>query len=147
NVRHSHYVLPEFTSFSGAEIPFAYPPLAFYVAALIADLTGRSSLDVLRVLPSVVAGGVLLAFWILARSLLTSKAAVMIAVLAFAALPSSFSYLIVGAGLAKSFGLLFALLALAAAYQMYRRPSPTRALAVAGLGALSLVSHIEMAWF
>ena len=101
NIRRSHYVLPHFTSFNGLEIPFAYPPLAFYAAAAISDATRLPALDVLRVLPSIIAGAVLLAFFVLARSVLTSRVSVAAAVLVFAALPSSFSYLIVGAGLAS----------------------------------------------
>jgi hypothetical protein len=147
NIRASHYVLPHFTAFNGLEIPFAYPPLAFYAAAFITDATGLSALDVLRVLPSAVAGGVLLAFFAFAHTMLSSRLSVVAAVFVFAALPSSFSYLIVGAGLAKSFGLLFALLALTAAYRLYTRPRPALTALAAVLGALTVLSHIEMGWF
>ena len=119
-IRREHYALPSFIPFNGADIPFAYPPLAFFTAAALADLTGAAALDILRFLPALMACATLVAFVVLARSLLPAKASVVVAVIAFAALPSSFSYLIVGAGLAKSFGLFLALLALAQAVALYR---------------------------
>ena len=79
-----------------------------------------AALDILRFLPALMACATLVAFVVLARSLLPAKASVVAAAIALAALPSSFSYLIVGAGLAKSFGLFLALLALAQAVALYR---------------------------
>ena len=36
-LRHNGYALPAYAAFNAANIPFAYPPLGFYVAAAIAD--------------------------------------------------------------------------------------------------------------
>lgn len=146
-IRHSNYVLPTVIPYNGMDIPFAYPPLAFYVAAAIADSFGLSASHVLRVLPSVMAVAVLLAFFALARSVLTSRAAISVALLTFAALPSSFAFLIVGSGLARSFGVFFALLALTGAYALYQSPRRRTLVLVTLLAALTLLSHIEMAWF
>ncbi|MDO9302752.1 MAG: hypothetical protein Q7T89_15305, partial [Anaerolineales bacterium] len=33
----NHYILPQFTSYNFADIPFAYPPLGFYIAASLSD--------------------------------------------------------------------------------------------------------------
>lgn len=36
----AHYTLPAFTSNNAAHIPFGYPPLAFYMAGAVAQITG-----------------------------------------------------------------------------------------------------------
>ncbi|MDQ3813475.1 MAG: hypothetical protein M3347_05935, partial [Armatimonadota bacterium] len=57
------YALPLYTSYNSAQIPFAYPPLPFYVAAFITDVTGLSLLDVLHYLPPVITGLAIPAFY------------------------------------------------------------------------------------
>jgi len=49
----NHYLLPKFTSYNQANIPFAYPPLPFYVAALVNSLFRIDLLVVFRFLPFV----------------------------------------------------------------------------------------------
>src|SRR3990172_3526116 len=44
----SHYALPVFTTYNQAEIPFAYPPLAFYIAGLVNALTDISLIDIIK---------------------------------------------------------------------------------------------------
>ena len=39
DIQRAGYALPAFTSYNGADIPFAYPPFALYLAALIEDLS------------------------------------------------------------------------------------------------------------
>jgi len=51
------YALPVFSSYNSAQIPFAYPPLAFYITGLLADLTNIPLLDMLRLLPAIVQRG------------------------------------------------------------------------------------------
>src|SRR5262245_20023050 len=72
DLKAANYRLPEFTSYNGGAIPFAYPPLAFYGAAILSDVAGISTIDILR-------------FWPLAFSVLTIPA---VYLLARAVLPS-----------------------------------------------------------
>ncbi len=46
------FSLPESTSYQHGVIPFAYPPLGFYLAAGIEEVTGLARSDLLRLLPS-----------------------------------------------------------------------------------------------
>src|SRR3712207_3523295 len=48
DLRLNVYLLPTYTTYNAADIPFAYPPLGFYLAGSITDLTGMHLLDVLR---------------------------------------------------------------------------------------------------
>ena len=44
--------IPSVTSYGNAGIPFAYPPLALWLAALLKSLTPMSLADVMRLLPA-----------------------------------------------------------------------------------------------
>ena len=48
----SHYLLPEFTTYNHLNIPYAYPPLGFYLGRLAADLFGLSAAQVVRWVPA-----------------------------------------------------------------------------------------------
>ncbi|MDI7276812.1 MAG: hypothetical protein QME94_12610 [Anaerolineae bacterium] len=119
-LQRSHYALPLSTSYNGAGIPFAYPPLGLYVAGLLADLSRWPLLGVFRFLPLVASVFALVAFCRLARDLLKGPAAGY-AALAFALLPGSFTWQIMGGGITRSLGFLFALLAVHQAYLLYSR--------------------------
>lgn len=146
-VRQANYTLPWFTAYNGAEIPFAYPPLGFYVAALIADAGGVPLLEVFRFLPLALSVLCVPAFFLLAKSLLPSPRMVIVATLLFALAPRAFNWEIMGGGVTRSLGLLFALLALAAAVRLYRRPSLAGAALLAVPASLAVLSHPEMGWF
>jgi hypothetical protein len=102
--------LPLFTTYNGAGIPYTYPPLPFYLGAILDDLTPLSLFDVLRFLPALIATLTLGAFYLLARSVHASPLAVAASVATFALLPESFVWLVMGGGLTRSLGMLFALL-------------------------------------
>ena len=40
DLKANHYLIPAVTSYNHAGIPFAYPPLGFYLGALATDLFG-----------------------------------------------------------------------------------------------------------
>jgi hypothetical protein len=145
-VRKAKYGIPFSISYNSTEIPFAYPPLTVYIGALVADLIPGTPLDVLRVLPMVVTTLTVGAFFLLARSALSPRAA-LVATGIFAILPGSFLWLIMGGGLTRSFGFLFAILALHQAYVLYTRGGLRPAALLAIFAALTLLSHIALFWF
>lgn len=141
------YRLPEFTSYNGGFIPFTYPPLGFYAAALLDDLTPLTMLQVFRWLPLIATCLTLPAFYLLARSLLNSRLALFAAVLAFALIPRSFMWLLMGGGVTRSLGLLFALLALYTVHRIYAHRDRTVLPYACVLSALTVLSHLETGWF
>src|SRR5574339_448436 len=48
----SHYALPAFTTYNHLNIPYAYPPLGFYLGRITADLFGLDTVQVLRWVPA-----------------------------------------------------------------------------------------------
>lgn len=146
-VRRNGYALPAATTYNGANIPFAYPPFGFYLAALLADLTGASLLDIIRLLPSLLALLTIPAFALLAGAMLRPRQQVVVAIFAFALLPRSFAWLIMGGGLTRAAGAIFAILTLWQVYLLYTR-TERRHIALAALfGGLTVLSHAEWAWF
>ena len=141
------YRLPAFTSYNGDGIPFGYSPLGFYLAAVLDDFTPLTLVDAFRWLPLVCTCLIVLAFAALARTMLANRAAAVAAVVAFAVVPRSFIWMLMGGGLTRSLGLLFALLTLIVLSRLYARRD-WRLVPLAGLTAgLTLLSHLGTAPF
>lgn len=146
-LQHAHYVLPAFTSYNSAHIPFAYPPLGFYLAGLLSDATRWPLLDVVRVLPAVISTLTIIAFYLLAGATLRSRLEVAAATFAFAMLPRTFLWFIMGGGLARAPGFLFAILMLHRAYLLYTRGAMRSVVLTTIFASLTVLSHAENAWF
>lgn len=139
--------LPATTSYNQLGIPFAYPPLGFYAAAWLSLLLGRPPVEILQWLPPLVSIATILPFFWLARLFLRSRFQVTVALLAFAFVPRSYNWEIMGGGLTRSFGFFFALLTIASAYCLYRTGRRRYALLAGLWGSLTILSHMEMGWF
>ncbi len=145
-VRDSAPSLPWYVSYNGLEIPFAYPPLPFMVAAALSAL-GLSPIDALRYLPLAANTLVIAAFAVLARAVLPTRVGAALATLLVAVLPGAYVWQIMGGGLTRAFGLLFAVLALTQAYLLVVRGQRIHLVLLGIFASLSVLSHGEMAWF
>ncbi len=143
DLQRSHYLLPVTTTYNGAGIPFAYSPFGFYVAGLLNDITRIPLLDVFRLLTLFVTTAVVVALFALAREMLASRVAIIAATVAFALIPRSFVWLLMGGGLTRSFGYLFALLAIRQVYLLYTRRELRLVPLAALFSALTFMSHLE----
>lgn len=139
--------LPLVTSYNGGGIPFAYPPLGFYVAAGLNLLTKVPLLELTRWLPALFSILTIPAFYFLARRILASSELATIAALIFALIPRSHTWMVMGGGLARSPGMLFSLLSILQVVRYLERPTWKGASILGVLLALVTLSHLEMAWF
>ena len=146
-LQRAHYRLPLFTAYNAVQIPFAYPPFGFYAAGLIADVTSLDLMQVLRLLPLATTCATLVAFLLLARSMLSERTAVVAAVTAFALVPRSFIWLVMGGGLTRAFGLLFTVLALHQTYLLFTRRQLRYAVLAGVFTGLTPLSHLGTAPF
>ncbi|MGE3076116.1 MAG: glycosyltransferase family 39 protein [Dehalococcoidia bacterium] len=144
DIQSAHYRLPETTSYNYSEIPFAYPPLTFYVIALLNDAFGVSLLTLFRVVPLVGSLLTIPAFFLLSRSLLESRRAVVFSTFAFALIPRAFDWQISGGGLTRAWGLLFAILAIHQSVRLLVLGRQNAWPAIGILVALCALSHPEM---
>src|SRR5919202_168179 len=140
------YALPATLDYNGQTIPFAYPPLAFYIAAVVSQLGQIAPVDVLRVLPFLFSCLSVAAFYRLARRLLSDDRAVIAATTGFGLVPSGWIWMVMGGGLTRGLGLALCLLALANIAAVLETPT-RRGIVVSGvLAGLTLLTHIEFAW-
>jgi hypothetical protein len=143
------FLLPASTSYNGLDIPFAYPPLAFYTAGLILQVAPVSVADVFRIMPLVLSLATIPVLYSLASAVLASRAAGVVAAVAFALLPRSYVMMITGGGITRVLGFFLAIVALTIAWYLLRQRTPAwRLTAILGLlGGLTALAHPQAAVF
>lgn len=147
DIINAHYSLPVFTSYNSQNIPFAYPPLSFYMVAVTSGLIHVEPITLVRYLPLVANLATVVAVGLLARSLFGNGWAALIAPIIFSVLPRSYEWMIMGGGLTRSVGFMFAVLAMWQAVELYKDLSMRRVLLTALLAAATLMSHLELGIF
>lgn len=141
-LQRAHYRLPAFSSYNASAIAFAYPPLGFYIAGVLAQATPLTLIDIFRFLPLVISTLTIVAFAFLASSILRKTETVIAAVFAFALIPRSFIWLVMGGGMTRSFGFLFAILALYSVHRLYTVRDARYVMGATLCAGLTALSHI-----
>ncbi len=124
-------------------IPFAYPPLGFYAAALLIAL-GISGIAVVHWLPILVSCAAVIAFYFLANAVLNDKPRAAVATMIFSMIPGNFDMQIMGGGLTRSFGVLFYILAIYAVYRLFEDDSWKNVILAGLFCSLAVLSHPEV---
>jgi len=137
--------LPLVTSYNHLNIPFAYPPLALYLAGFINFFTGAELLGIFHWLPVAFSLLTIPAFYLLGRELLEAPAQAALATLIFALLPRSYDWLVMGGGITRAPATLFLILFLWACYRAFAHKSWKMSVLTAVFGGLVLLSHPERA--
>jgi hypothetical protein len=141
NLQAANFVLPEFTSYNNANIPFAYPPLGFYIAGLLNTFTDISILGILQWLPVTVTLLNIPLYYLFAKQASDSVPKAALATFLFALTPSSYWWDIVGGGLTRSLGTLFFTATALSVYQMYRLRTRTWIVLAILSAAGAVLSH------
>ena len=139
------YLLPAFTTYNGLNIPFAYPPLGFYLGRLTSDIFGIGAVDALRWVPAFFASLSIFAFYLLALRLLKNKYYAAVSTLFFAMMPRALSWFVMGGGLTRSPGQFFMLLALAVIIRLYEENRRADIFWAGLFSGLAVLSHPEAA--
>ncbi len=147
DLQSSSPLLPSFTSYNQSEIPYAYPPLAFYLTNLLHQYLGYSLFDLIRILPPLLSCLTIPAFYWLARKMLSTPIQVIAGTIAYSLLPTAFDWLIVGAGLTRSLGIIFAILTLVQLQSLYTSERKRHILLATLFASLTILSHPGTAWF
>ncbi len=92
--------------YSAGGIPFAYPPLSFYIEALLLDITPLAPFVLVNLLPPVISVLAFFSFFYLVIKLCQGPAFEVSALAAFAVLPNLVSEQIAASGLAEALGTL-----------------------------------------
>jgi len=135
------FLLPEIIPFyTDGGIPFAYPPLPFYVEAIAVYILGITPYAVVNILPPTVAVLSLISFYYLTREAALSKWSRVTALAAFAFMPNAFEQQIEGAGLAESFGTFALIWFFITLYRAYKSDKLINYAAIGLSWALCIVS-------
>ena len=143
----SGFRLPMFTDYNGLHLPFAYPPLGFYLAALLSRLTGSDPLLWMRIVPFTFSVAAVAAGWLLARAVLSESRLAAAAGLALAVQPEAFAWQLMGGGLTRAPGYFFALCTLYLFWRALRAGGMRYAVLAGVSAALTVLSHLEAAYF
>ena len=104
------YAMPEqIPGYAAGGVPFAYPPLMFYVTAAIVDLTGIDPLTLLRYLPGFVVVVGLIPYFGIAEELLGDIRQAGLATLLVGVTPTTLRWHLSAGGLVRAPGFLVAL--------------------------------------
>ena len=139
----NHYIAPLFTTYNHTSIPFAYPPLGFYIGAGISDLLSVSPLAIIRWLPGIINALSIPAFYFFAKEVLNNKFQSAFAALVYAMIPHLTSWLSMGGGLTRSLGMLFMLLTLGYVHRVFTKSDTHSIWGAIVFGGLTVLSHTE----
>jgi len=143
----NHYIPPLYTSYNQINIPFAYPPLAFYIGAGLNDLFNISLLNILQWLPAFIHTACIPALYFLAKELTGDKVTSATAAFVFAMTPHLNTWLSVGGGLTRSFGTLFLILTILFSYRLLVKNDTQSTGWTILFGSLTVLSHTESTVF
>jgi hypothetical protein len=147
DLQQAGFALPATTSYNDLGIPLVYPPLGFYVAGLLSSTFGVALVSLFQLLPLIFSTLMIPVVYLLAREILGTHFQALIATWAFALLPRSFEWLIVGGGLTRSLGLLLGLMAILEGIRFFRMSRRRDGVAMGILAGLTALSHPEAVLF
>jgi 4-amino-4-deoxy-L-arabinose transferase-like glycosyltransferase len=144
DLKSNGYALPQFTTYNHADIPFAYPPLGFYIASFLSVLFD-SDLSIFLYLPALVNTISVLIFYLLAKEMLNSRIHASIATLIYSLSARAFLWQVMGGGITRAFGMLFLLLMLWQAMQLFKNYQHKHLILAILFGAGAVTSHPQTA--
>lgn len=145
DLRAHQFSLPFFATYNGGHIPYVYPPFGLYLAGWLARL-GFSPDSLFQWLPGLLAAMSIPAFYLLARAIVGDELQAGLAGLFYAMLPAGFMWQVMGGGVTRAPGLLFALLMFFALARMYALGQLRWVFASAAFASLLTLSHPEMTY-
>lgn len=123
-IRINGYALPAFIpGYTLGGVPFAYPPLSFYVAAVVRDLTGISPTSYALYVPGLLVLASLVPYYLTAKELLGSSRRAGIAGVLFASTPAVLQWHLSAGGITRSMAFLFTLVGAYVGIQLFRSRS------------------------
>ncbi len=141
----SHFALPIFTTYNQAGIPFAYPPMAFYIAGSLNSFANIPLLDIIKWQPVFLNILTVPFFYVFVKQILKSEPKAALATLIFSLTPNSYWWNIVGGGLTRSMGAFFFIASAICALKMYQEKKTIWVIGAIFSGAFVVFSHLAWA--
>ena len=144
DLQNNHFALPMVTTYNSADIPFAYPPLGFYMTGAIQSITHISLLTLFTYLPAFFSTLAILAFYFLALQFTQDQIKASLAAFFYAMVPKSFDWAIMGGGVTRAPALCFSFLTLAFAYRLFTTKDARNIIPTSIFAALLALTHPEI---
>ena len=140
----ARFSIPFYTTYNLAHIPFAYPPIPFYITALLSWGFNIPLMQLMRWLPALITTLTIPAFYLLAHVVLRSRLKAGLATVGFGMVPRAFDLFVQGGGLTRSFGALFSILTIYNVYQLYAERKKKYIFNTVVVASLLVCSHPEL---
>jgi len=119
----NNYTLPErIPYYTLGGLPFAYPPLPFYIESFLVFTLGLPEFLVVNLLPAIASVISLILFYVLIKNILKNKWAQLFSLIFFSLFPIGYAEQLEGAGLSESFGTIIIILLILAFWNYYKNP-------------------------
>lgn len=142
------FILPSLVPYYGpGGIPFAYPPLAFYLMGFITKIFSMSSLNYMRFFPSIFMLGNLLAVYFLARDLGFRKVGAFCAAFLFQTSIWNYSYHFGAEGVVRGLAFNFTLWGFIFLNRSFKGNSRKTCIIAAILFGMTILTHLNYAVF
>ena len=122
DLRGNGFALPLYATYNYINIPYAYPPLGFYLGAFV-ELIGIPAAQVLIWLPAIFTTLTIPLFYLLAKQLMGDRPRAALATAFFALAPGNYVWLLMGGGLTRALGTLFFIASLIFVWRTFQNPS------------------------
>lgn len=140
------YHLPQFTTYNSLQIPYAYPPLTFYLAAWINDLSGIDLFAIFHFLPFVFSVATIPAVCLFIEELTGNRKIALLATFFWSMALPSYQWQIMGGGLSRSPALFFSFLCLLFLLKSFKQGKPIHMVLTVIFAVSTLLSHYEIFW-
>lgn len=130
--------IPEYTA-NG--VPFGYPPLMYYVSAVLMDTTGIDPITLSRLLPGIVVVLYLLPFYYLAREVLGTTPQAGFATMLLAVTPPALQWHLSAGGIVRAPAFLFTITGAYTGLKLFRTGNRTWLIPSAVLFGLTILTH------
>lgn len=141
----NNYRLPVYTSYNNARIPYAYPPLAFYVVASLNEFLNIDLVTLFRFLPVLFSIFTIPIVYLLAREFFDYQIA-LLATFTFSLFVPGYQWLIMGGGITRSPAFFMGAVTLLLAMKFYKTGKYQYSLFVGLFEGGTLLFHLEIAW-
>lgn len=147
DLQRNHFILPAFTTYNHSAIPFAYPPLAFYLTAFLNSFLHIELLQLFRYLPLIFCVASIPAFYLLSTQILAGKGQQILATFLYAVSPAAYTWQIMGGGLTRSPAWFFSVVGLFFFLKFIKTKRVSHLVWMGLFTALTALTHLEMVWF
>ncbi|MFO7795365.1 MAG: hypothetical protein R6W84_04380 [Promethearchaeia archaeon] len=106
------FKIPKFTEYNQGNIPYAYPPLTFYIVGLLHKISNVKLFILFHFMPAVISTVTIIVFFLFSKLWFDNRFYQSLSTLFFALTPRSFEWFVMGGGVTRSFGFLFSIIAI-----------------------------------